>query len=92
MPEQLKPYHLPLETFLLDVLSQHLPEGSNLLHVHHLRQTLGDQMTYQVRADIRLPTGEEQIGRLSATTIRIPESADVRVCWTPPDWTPYTGG
>lgn len=92
MPEQLKPHHQPLDAFLLDVLRQHMPPGSNLLHANHLRKTVGDQMTYQVRADIRLPTGEEQTGQLSASTVGIPDSADVRVCWTPPDWTPYTGG
>lgn len=91
MPEQLKPHHLPLDTFLLELFRQHLPAGSNLLHAHHLCQTLGDQTTYQVRADIRLPTGEEQTGLLRASTVGIPDSADVRVLWTPPDWTPYTG-
>ena len=92
IPEQLKPHHQPLDAFLLDVLRQHLPAGSNLLHANHLRKTVGDQMTYQVRVDIRLPTGEEQTGLLAATTMGIPESADLRVSWTPPTWSRQAEG
>ncbi|KQR25569.1 hypothetical protein [Deinococcus sp. Leaf326] len=92
MPEQLKPHYLPLDTFLLDLLRQHLPAGSNLLHANHLRKTVGDQMTHQVRAEIRLPTGEEQTGLLVATTAGVPESADVRVIWTLPTWSRQAQG
>lgn len=86
MPQQLKPHHQTLDTFLLEQLCHTLPAGSNLLQTRVLRKTVGEQVEYQARAETRLPTGETASGQLTATLEGVPESADLWVTWSSPIW------